>query len=82
MTAFRPLLPIALSALMVAAPAAAQTNAEALPAPARKHDAWGERSSIPGAALTIKEASRTADASPFRLYAVGVPKGAVFSLIA
>lgn len=82
MTGVKTLLPLALAALAVASPAAAQSSGDALPAPARMHDAWGERSSTPGTSLTIKEVSHSDDESRFRLYATGVPKGTVFSLIA
>lgn len=73
---------VTLIALAVTVPALAQSGANALPAPVRMHDAWGERSNSPHTTLTIKEASRSADESQFRLYTTGVPKGTVFSLIA
>ena len=82
MTGVRTLVRLAFAALAVASPALAQSSANALPAQARMHEAWGEKSSTPGTSLTIKEASRSDDGSRFRLYATGVPKGTVFSLIA
>jgi hypothetical protein len=48
----------------------------------RMHEAWGAKASTPNASLTIKESGRSGQVIKFRLYAGGVPKAAVYSIVA
>ena len=58
---------------------AEQDAAETL---AKLHEAWGPKASTPGASLVIKESVRAGQVISLRLYANGVPKDKVYSLVA
>ncbi len=48
----------------------------------RAHQNWGPKASTPDSTLTIKESSRSGNVIRFRLYAAGVPKDTIWSLVA
>jgi len=48
----------------------------------RMHEAWGSKASTPGTSLVIKESTRSGPTITYRLIASGMPKGAVYSLLA
>lgn len=45
------------------------------------HNAWGSKASTPNTRLTIKESARSERVIKFRLYAEGVPKDRVYSIV-
>jgi hypothetical protein len=45
------------------------------------HDAWGPKASSPNTRLTIKESARSGQLIQFRLYAEGVPKDAIYTVV-
>jgi hypothetical protein len=47
----------------------------------RMHEAWGPKASTPNALLSVKESARSGQVMKFRLFAEGVPKDAVYSLV-
>jgi hypothetical protein len=48
----------------------------------KMHQVWGAKASTASASLTIKEASRSGPVVSFRLYAQGLPKDGVYSILA
>jgi hypothetical protein len=71
------------STMAIAFPLLAQNNApDAATNLTRMHEAWGEKATTPNTSLTIKETSRSGNTVRFRLYATGVPKDSVFTLVA
>src|SRR5258708_5870297 len=47
----------------------------------KMHNAWGPKASTPNTSLAIKEASRSGPVIKFRLYAEGVPKDGIYSIM-
>ncbi len=47
----------------------------------RMHNAWGSKGSTPGTSLAIKESSRSGQVIKFRLYAEGLPKDEIYSIV-
>jgi hypothetical protein len=47
----------------------------------RMHNAWGAKASTPNTSLAIKESSRSGSVIKFRLYAEGVPKDRIYSIV-
>ena len=47
----------------------------------KMHDAWGPKASSPNTRLTIKESARSGQVIKFRLYAEGVPKDGIYTIV-
>lgn len=72
-------------ALLSAQPVCAQAKANVQDAVAnlvKMHNAWGASASSPNATLTIQESSRSGRTMKFRLFAEGVAKDEIYSIVA
>jgi hypothetical protein len=47
----------------------------------KMHDAWGPKASSPNTRLNIKESARSGQLIKFRLYAEGLPKDAIYTIV-
>jgi hypothetical protein len=47
----------------------------------KMHDAWGPKASSPNTRLTIKESARVGQLIKFRLYAEGLPKDGIYTIV-
>jgi hypothetical protein len=64
-----------------AAPSSTASAEETASRLVKMHDAWGPKASTPNMALSLKEASRERPVIRIRMYATGLPKEGVYTLL-
>jgi hypothetical protein len=79
------MLPLATSAQLVygqaGAPSPTANVQDAVSNLVKMHEAWGPNASSPNTRLTVKESARSGQVIKFRLYAEGLPKDGIFTMV-